>query len=681
MIDKVVDGSLKLGVCYYPEHWPKRMWEDDFKKMKEYGIQYVRMGEFAWNYFEPKEGVYDFTFFDDAVDKAGKYGLKVIMCTPTATPPIWISENYPEILNADKTGVIMRHGMRRHTNYNSDVYNEYSAKIVTEMAKHYSRNPNIVMWQIDNELNCEINVFYSDSDHKKFRTYLKQKYKTIEELNEAWGTIFWNQSYQSFDQIYLSRPTPADSSNPHLMLEEKKFISHSAINYCKMQANIIRRYCPEVPITTNGMFGHLDNHKMTKDCLDFYSYDSYPAFAFSSDSYDNEEIRPSFNDRWSSMKLCLVRSISENFCIMEQQSSAGGWVNRMKMITPKPGQMRLWTWQSLAHGADIISYFRWRTCTFGTEIYWHGINNYGNEHCRRLDELKKISDEIEAVKQIAGSKYQAEVALIKEYANEWDGEFDIWHGPLSSESESVWFKALQMKHIPMDIKYINDDVTAEELLKYKLLVFPHAAIMTKKTAYLFSEYCKKGGKLIFGCRSGYKDEFGRCYMDTLPSVLKGIAGVEVEDFTATSPKEEANHIMFADKQKAETKSFVDILRPTSASVIATYEGDYYDGKPAVTVNKVGYGQVIYYGSGFTHSAATWLVDYLGIKSKYDGVIELPEEVELAVRDDYIILLNYKDKAFDIKLGKEFYNAINGEKLEGIQKIDPFGVFVLSDVEN
>ena len=190
MIDKLVDGELRLGVCYYPEHWPKSMWEDDFKRMKEYGIHFVRIGEFAWNYFEPKEGMNDFSFFDEAVNLAGKYGLKVVMCTPTATPPVWLSEKYPEILNADKKGVLMHHGMRRHTNYNSDVYNDYSEKIVTEIAKHYSGNPHIALWQIDNELNCEINVFYSKSDNEKFRIYLKKKYKTIEVLNEAWGTVF-----------------------------------------------------------------------------------------------------------------------------------------------------------------------------------------------------------------------------------------------------------------------------------------------------------------------------------------------------------------------------------------------------------------------------------------------------------------------------------------------------------
>ena len=445
-----------------------------------------------------------------------------------------------------------------------------------------------------------------------------------------------------------------------------------------MQSDIIRKYCPNVPITTNGMFGHLDNHKMTKDCLDFYSYDSYPAFAFSSDSYDNEEIQPTFDDRWSSMKLSQVRSISENFCIMEQQSSAGGWVNRMKMITPKPGQMRLWTWQSLAHGADIISYFRWRTCTFGTEIYWHGINNYGNEHCRRLDELKKISDEMQKVNQIAGTKYQADIVLLKEYANEWDAEFDIWHGTLSAESESIWFKAMQMKHIPMDIKYITDDITLEKLLKYKLIVFPHAAIMAKSTAEMLSEYCKKGGKIIFGCRSGYKDEFGRCYMDTLPSALKDITGVEVEDFTATSPKEETNHIIFNDNKKTEIKSFVDILRLVTAETIATYEDDYYKGKPAVTVNEVGDGQVIYYGSGFTDQSAQWLTDYLGITGKYEGIIELPVEMELAVRDEYVILLNYKNKTYDINLGKEFINAISGDKMKETLEIEPFGIAILKD---
>ncbi|MCF2650151.1 beta-galactosidase [Niallia circulans] len=233
--------KLTLGVCYYPEHWPEELWEDDFQRMKDLGFTYDRMGEFAWTIFEPEEGVFSFDLFDRAIGKAHKFGLKTVLGTPTATPPAWLTQKYPDVLNVSQTGIPYQHGARRHYNYNSENYRRLSSAIVTEMAKHYCGNPGVVGWQIDNELNCEIDVFYSEADHLAFRKWTKEKYKTLDQLNEAWGTVFWNQTYTDWDQVYLTRSTVSNSPNPHQMLDEKRFISDSAISYAKMQGDIIRR--------------------------------------------------------------------------------------------------------------------------------------------------------------------------------------------------------------------------------------------------------------------------------------------------------------------------------------------------------------------------------------------------------------------------------------------------------
>lgn len=183
----VAADRFELGVCYYPEHWPEEMWEDDYRRMVETGFTIVRMGEFAWSIFEPEEGVYQFELFDRAIDLAYRHGLKVVLGTPTATPPAWLTERYPEVLNVTYEGVTLQHGMRRHYNYSSPKYRELCARIAAQLAAHYGNHPGVTGWQIDNELNCEISEFYSESDHKSFRKWLQDKYGSLEKLNEAWG--------------------------------------------------------------------------------------------------------------------------------------------------------------------------------------------------------------------------------------------------------------------------------------------------------------------------------------------------------------------------------------------------------------------------------------------------------------------------------------------------------------
>ena len=207
--------ALTLGVCYYPEHWPEHLWEEDLFRMKEAGIQVVRIAEFAWSRFEPEEGAFTFAFFDTFMVAAERAGMDVIFCTPTATPPAWLTERHPEVLNATRDGVLYRHGVRRHYNYNAPVYRNYTKRIVTQLAKHYGRHPNIIGWQIDNELNCEVDVFYSDADHEAFRIWLKDRYGSLDALNEAWGTVFWNQTYTAWEEVFLPRFTGfAGSANP-----------------------------------------------------------------------------------------------------------------------------------------------------------------------------------------------------------------------------------------------------------------------------------------------------------------------------------------------------------------------------------------------------------------------------------------------------------------------------------
>ena len=668
-------NRLNLGTCYYPEHWDRKLWKEDLERMLSVGIQTIRIAEFAWSKVEPREGEFTYAFFDDFLEVAAQAGMKVIFGTPCATPPAWLTEKYPEVLNARIDGALYRHGMRRHYNYNSPKYQELVSRIVDKIGAHYAKHPCIIGWQIDNEINCETDEFYSESDTLAFRRFLKDKYETLDALNKAWGAVFWNQTYTEWEEIHVPRLTIHDSTNPHECLDYIRFVSDSANRWCKMQSDILRKYLkPGDFITTNGMFSSLDNHRMQDESLDIYTFDSYPNFAYCMG--EDPKGSTGLNDReWSSM-LTEVRSICEHFGIMEQQSGANGWNTRMEAPAPKPGQVKLWTMQSIAHGADYVSYFRWRTVTQGTEIYWHGILDYDNRDNRKLAEIRDIHRRITAIADTAGAAYQAKVGMLRDYDNIWDARVDNWHRRLAGPSEHEIFHACQISHTPLDYVTVTKSTEAAELTKYDVLFCPHALILTPEISELLKAYVEQGGTLIIGARTGMKDLTGQCVMTPMPGLLMSLTGSDVAEFTFIGPADDPQSMDWNGK-KVPTGVFSDILNVNgeSAKVLATYETDFYKGRAALVENRCGKGRVLHFGGTFTRENVREFLEYTGVISPYSETVELPEECELAVREkdghEYFFILNYAAHDAAIELKRSMVDMDTDKAVEGRLCLAPY----------
>ena len=670
--------EMTAGVCYYPEHWPKEMWRDDLRRIRESGISVIRIAEFAWTIFEPVEGTFSFDFFDEFLAVAEEEGIKVIFGTPSATPPAWLTEKYPEVLNARKDGVLLRHGGRRHYNYNSPVYRKLTARIVEQLVRHYGQHPCLVGWQIDNELNCETSEFYSEADHAAFRSFLKEKYGTLDALNAAWGTVFWSETYTDWEQLHCPRPVINNGDNPHLMLDYRRFVSASCLSFAGMQAEIIRKYKkPGDFITTNGLFGDMDNHKLQQDSLDIYTYDSYPNFAFEIDR--DPKHSKDLNDRKWTRNLTETRSVCPHFGIMEQQSGGGGWTSRMEMPAPRPGQLTLWAMQSVAQGADFISFFRWRTCAFGTEMYWHGILDYDGRDNRKLAEVKDFISKMKTLDPVCGAENAAGFALLKDYDNIFDSETDIWHRRIASASEKEIFAASELNHTPYNIVYMKEETELAELAAYKVLVYPHPFIMSEKRAEVLKQYVANGGTLIVGCRSGLKDMNGKCVMLPQPGLLQELTGTDVRDFTYTSPNEDDIYAVW-DGGKIMTPVFNDVLTPLPGTeVLAAYGNGYYKGEAALTRHAYGKGQVLHLGSTFTREGFKELLAYAGALEPFREIVTAPEDVEVVLREKdgqrFLFVLNFMAEERTITLLRSGTLLYTGGTVQGEVTLPAFGTAV------
>ena len=410
-----------LGTCYYPEHWPEEMWETDAARMVEAGLTWVRIGEFAWAKIEPREGEFHWDWLDRAIDVLGRAGLKVVLGTPTATPPRWVVNKHPDMIAVDADGKPRKFGSRRHYCFSHEGFRAESRRITEKVAERYGRNPYVAAWQTDNEYGCHDTIIsYSDAARTAFCDWLRAEFDgDIDALNRAWGNVFWSMDYADFPEVDLPNLTVTEP-NPAHCLAFRRFSSDQVVRFNREQVDIIRAHS-DAPISHNymGRITDFDHYKVGRD-LEIATWDSYP-LGFLEDRVGADADRQRKYARqgdpdFQAFHHDLYRAVGRGrWWVMEQQPGPVNWAPYNP--APLPGMVRLWTWEAFAHGAEAVCYFRWRQAPFAQEEMHTGMLRPDSADAPAIVEARQVRDELINAPDVQPA--QAPVALIFDYDSDW----------------------------------------------------------------------------------------------------------------------------------------------------------------------------------------------------------------------------------------------------------------------
>ena len=653
---------MLIGADYYPEHWPVSRWETDAAMMEQAGLTVVRLAEFAWAKLEPEEGVYDFSWLDQALAVLSAHGIRAVLGTPTAAPPKWLMDRYEGMYNVDGYGRKRGFGSRRHYCFNSPDYQNAARRIAAAMGAHYKNHPAVLGWQIDNEFGCHNDeVCYCEHCRREFVRWLKIKYATVEELNRAWGTVFWSQTYRSFDEVILPGYAQCDGENgrnfchnPGLLLDYMRCRTDNICAFLQMQVDALRQAGSRQPVTHNfmGTYDRIDYFKLAKG-VDFVSWDNYIRHQWQ--AYPFEE---------AALAHETMRGLKKKkFWVMEQQSGPAGW--SVMGDTPRPGQLRLWSWQAYAHGAQAIVYFRWRACLFGAEQYWHGILDYDGVPRRRYREVAQTAGELTRIDTLlSGGTPVNEAALIKSYDNAFSHRFQP-HNPKFDYNALLlsYYEGLVRNGVSCDVRSIDDDLSP-----YKLVILPAFQLLTTPMARKLEDYVSRGGQVVVSFRSGAREWNNQMTERTLPGLLRDLTGVTVTEFNSIFYGEP---IAVQGPHMAATASiWCDLLEPDTAECYARYAGDYCEGTAAITVNCYGKGKAWYVGCDLDKDGmAVLLGDILKGAGIAPPVRGLPDGVEAVLWKQEngrkaLYLLNHAKTPAVIPASSFSCNLLTGEPVSG-----------------
>jgi beta-galactosidase len=656
---------MTIGVCYFPEHWPRERWETDAAQMAAAGIEYVRMAEFSWAVLEPERGSFEFGWLDDAIDILADHGLEVVLCTPTATPPKWLVEEHPDVLQAEPDGTPRSFGSRRFTCFNSPTYRSETRRVVSRMAEHYADHPDVVGWQTDNEFGCHGTVrCYCDDCAAAFSAWLERRYDDVDDLNERWGTTFWSQRYPSFEAVDPPRPTPADHHPSHV-LEYARFASESVVEYNRIHADVLREHDEDdewfVAHNFMGDFETLDAHAVSED-LDLVTWDSYPT-GFVQDRRAGEptmdELRAGDPDQVG-LNHDLYRGTNDApFWVMEQQPGDVNWPPHC----PQPGEgaMRLWAHHATAHGADAVLYFRWRRCRQGQEQYHAGLRRQDGAADRGYEDATVAASDLASLEL---DHVDAPAALLHAYDDWWAisaqphaPEFDYW------EHLRRYYRALRERGVQVDVVHPESDLSG-----YDAVVAPTLHLADDALAAHLTAFVADGGELLLGARSGAKDPYNQLQEGLAPGPFTDLAGLSVdqhESFPAGVDRSVAvgdNLVASVDDTADATaddggdvsgESFSwsvwgEWLAVETAIPLAVHDDeDVSAGRPAVARNDVGEGSVTYCGVWPDGDLAASLVGDLLARADVATTARLPRGVRVNRRGDVTWVSNFTSDVFRV----------------------------------
>ncbi len=664
---------MSIGVYYYPEAWAEGQWARDLGNMKKMGFEYTHLGEFAWAFMEPEEGRFDLDWLERAVNEAGKAGLKVILCTPSATPPAWLVRAHPDVLVVDSKGHRMNHGSRAHATWNSETYRRYVVKIDTELARRFATNPHVWGWQIDNELShYGTSYSYADADRDAFRAWLQKRYPTIGALNKAWGNAFWSQIYQKFDQIDLPNPDELIAQvNPHARLDFERWFAESAADYIRLQAETLRKYAKGQWVTTNYMTFHdpISPPLSGKD-LEIMTSTMYPVAG-----YFNE---PPLGFRLGdgagiSLAHDFMRSINGQFGVMELQPGQVNWgtVNPR----PQPGAIHMWILRAFAAGSRLVCTYRYRQPLFGGELYHHGIvetdgvtpSPGGREYAQAIEDVRLLRKSVPANATEPRDYAARRTAILYNADNGWD--IDNWKQTVRWDTQGhlmKYYRALKSFGAPVDV--VGEE---RDLSRYAFVLAPSYQLVDEALVARWTKYVEGGGRLVLSCRTGQKDRMGQLREGPWSAAILGLIGADLTGYDVLpSP--------FKGRVDAQGKShewgvWADLLKPRAGTqTLATYADQFYAGTAAAVQRSLGKGTVTYVGVE-TLSGELEKDVLRGIfRGAGVGLRDLPAQFFVDWRDGFWVATNFSSESVAAPV------APGGKLLIGTREVAPAGVAVWTE---
>jgi beta-galactosidase len=636
---------LLLGSAWYPEQWPESRWESDLTLMQQAHLHVVRVGEFAWSSLEPSEGKFDLDWLERAINLAGKHGIYTVLGTPTATPPAWLTTRYPETLRIDENGHRDEHGNRLQYNWSNPKYRELSRIIATKLAERFGHNPYVIGWQIDNEIS---QTSTDEGTQKQFQSWLQSRYGTLDNLNARWTTAYWSESYSDWSQIPIPKHGGVDSGNPGLLLCWREFISDTWRSYLLNQIEVIRPLSDGRQFfTTNtmGFFQYYD-HYVTEAILDLAAWDDYMPDG-KVDFIGN------------GMEHDLARGFKrKNFWVMETQPGNVNWssVN----VALAPGDERALAWHDVAHGADAVNFWQWRSARNGQEQYHGTILGADGTPLPLYPEIQQIGAEFEKLGPLlADTHVVSEVALLHSYESRWAIEWQ----PQSNKFDPL--EEMRRYYAPLRRRVQSVDIVSPDvdLSGYKLVVAPALNLITESQAQALIAYVKGGGNLVLTPRSGMKDADNALQPERQPGPLASLLGGRDEQFYALAAPVAVNGELL----QTQATTWGELLSTSApdTKVVLRYgkANGWLDGKPAVITRRVGKGSITYIGTIFDAAAMQVLADWLLKQANVAAAsLIVPDGVEASVRygkDKAVhIIVNFSEREQTVHLPTAMIDELN-----------------------